>query len=229
MASGGVLGSGSIPFFGCVVLLIAMILHVLAFALPQWAKDNEGTFGLWTTNRDYCGGKNPKSVECQRFNDHWSDTDRFRASQALECLTIIFWAFPLIIIPVYLYIALGLHYRIMLGLMACLTLLGAVCNIIGVIIFGVEIEDSSELSVRWCLPVCAAGGCVGFLAFFAYFVAALSRPNFNQDQHYLSGFYVDPYKNRMYVVESTEPPVDMEAVQSNGGTVSPGQVNPIYS
>ncbi|GFR67411.1 hypothetical protein ElyMa_005581700 [Elysia marginata] len=226
MAQGGILGSASIPFFGCVVLLLAMVLHILAFAFPDWATDSEGKFGLWRVGNNYCGAKSAYSEACRRYRDYWTDFDWFLAVRALECLTIIFWAFPLVILPVYIYVALGLYYRCMMVLMACFTFLGAACNIIGVVIFGIEVEESSDLSLRWCLPMCAVAGCIGLLAFIAYFLAVLKRPKFEHQQHFLSGFYVDPYKNRMYVVETTDPPADVAVVQPNDGVISPEQVNP---
>ena len=101
----------------------------------------------------------------------------------------------------------------------------AICNIVGVIIFGIEIEDNSSLSLRWCLPVCAIGGVLGFISFIIFVAAVCKRPKFEPEQHFLSGFYVDPVKNRMYVVESDEQPVDVNT--QNGSTIGPAQVNPV--
>ncbi|RUS77102.1 hypothetical protein EGW08_015139 [Elysia chlorotica] len=225
MASRGILGAGSIPFIGCVVLLVAIFLHILAFASPAWASDDYGKFGLWRTHDDYCTNPNLRfyNTPCRYWADNWEDADWFKAVQALEMITIIFWVWPLIILPVYIYVAMGLYYKCLMGTMTAFTFLGAATNIAGLIIFGIEIETTSNLSHNWCLPVCAAGGLLGFLAFIIFLVACLNRPKFVHEQHFLSGFYADPDKNRMYVVENVEPPAASVA-PSNSVKISPAQV-----
>ncbi|GFO34602.1 hypothetical protein PoB_006110700 [Plakobranchus ocellatus] len=227
MASKGILGAASIPFIGCVTLLLAMILHILSFASPFWAedKDEDFDFGLWRSYR-CIPDQDPGSLAeegCYRWNHHWDVADWLNAVRALESLAVIFWAIPLVILPVYIYVALGLYYRCLLGTMTAFTLLGVGCSIAGVIVFGVEIGDNSGLSVSWCLPVCAAGAGLGLIAFIIFLVSTCKRPKFKHERHFVSGFYVDPDRNRMYVVENVE---QVPSTPRNGVTISPGQVNP---
>ncbi|KAK3712672.1 hypothetical protein RRG08_058574 [Elysia crispata] len=224
MVSRGILGAGSIPFIGCVVLLVAMVLDILSFASPFWAKDSFGEFGLWRTSSDYCAERSFSS--CRQWADRWESSDWFKAVQGLECCTIFFWAVPLVILPVYIYVAMGLYYKCLLGTMSVFTFLGTACNLTGVIIFGIQIEDKSELSLRWCLPTCAAGGVLGFGAFIVFFISFLNRPKFEPEQHFLSGFYADPDKNRMYVVQNVDPPATVITAR-NGDTIDPGQVDSV--
>ncbi|XP_005105741.1 uncharacterized protein LOC101851598 [Aplysia californica] len=202
----GVLGAASIPFIGCVALLLAVILHILSFASPYWADDADGDFGLW--RRAVCKDSTNQLTGvrgCYKYNHPWYVDDWLDATRGLESLTIIFWAIPLVILPVYIYVALGLYYRCLLGTMTVLTFLGAVCNIIGVIIFGIKVGETSEFGVGWCLIVCAVAAAFGIAAFFVFLIATCNRPKFAPERHFVSGFYVDPDRNRMYVVENVEP------------------------
>jgi hypothetical protein len=52
-------------------------------------------------------------------------TDWHHAVQGLESLSVIFFAIPLVVLPVYIYVALGLYYRCLIGTMALSVLLGS--------------------------------------------------------------------------------------------------------
>ncbi|KAK3712670.1 hypothetical protein RRG08_058572 [Elysia crispata] len=200
------LGAASIPFIGCVTLMLALTLHILSFAMPFWAADDVGDFGLWRVRR--CipvlqPGQLDDEV-CYQWDHPWKTSDWLKIVQALESFTILLWVIPVVVIPVYIYVALGLYYRCFLGTMTTITIVGVASSGAGVIIFGIRIADSSQLSLRWCLPVCAAGSGLGFIAFIIFLIAVLNRPKFKHDRHFVSGFYVDPDRDRMYVVENIE-------------------------
>lgn len=215
----GVLGAASIPFIGCVWLLVAITLHILSFASPYWASDAAGDFGLW--RRAVCKENGLDNVRgCYKYTTPFVD-DWIDAVRGLECLTIIFWSLPLVILPVYIYVALGLYYRRLLGTMTLLTLLGVVTNAIGVVIFALNVYDSPTEDIGWCVWTCAAGGVFGVIAFIVFFVSTCNRPKFAPHRHFVSGFYVDPDRNRMYVVENVEP-ID----RKYGSAVTVGHVNP---
>ena len=67
----GVLGAASIPFMGCVTLLLAIILHILAFASPFWAEDSEGQFGLWRVHNCNPEPNAYDNDECYQWNQKW--------------------------------------------------------------------------------------------------------------------------------------------------------------
>ena len=70
------LGSAWIPIVGCVLLVVAITLHVLSFASPYWVEDTEGDFGLW--RRVVCVDKESftdNDEGCYRYEPHW-DVDR---------------------------------------------------------------------------------------------------------------------------------------------------------
>ncbi|GFR67405.1 hypothetical protein ElyMa_005581500 [Elysia marginata] len=106
--------------------------------------------------------------------------------------------------------------------MTALTVVGVACSAAGVIIFGLKIQDSSELSLRWCLPVCAAGSGMGFVAFVIFLISVLNRPKFKHAGHFVSGFYADPDRDRMYVVEN----IEMKQRAANHPIEGQGHANP---
>ncbi|KAH9519548.1 hypothetical protein Btru_002991 [Bulinus truncatus] len=132
-------------------------------------------------------------------------TEWIDAVRAMESLTLIFWALPLVIVPVYIYVALGLYYTCTLGTMTAFTLLGAITNIIGVIIFGANIGENSDWKTGWCLIVCVIACGLGVIAFIVFAIACCQRPVFAPERHYISEFNLDRDKNKLYVIESLEP------------------------
>ncbi|ESO82998.1 hypothetical protein LOTGIDRAFT_236912 [Lottia gigantea] len=212
------LGAAALPFIACVALLAALILHVLSFASPYWAySDGVGHFGLWR----YAECLLDDIKDCYRYDMHWDAPTYLDAIRALECLTLIFWCVPMMIVPVYIYVALGLRYKCLLGCMALSILVGAICNVIGAIIFGVQI-GTNDWQLGWCLIVCIVGGALGFVSFVVMAIATFNRPDFAIERHYPSGFYVDPYKNKLYVVEN----IDRYETLSEKSDSSPMGINP---
>nr|KAG5696988.1 hypothetical protein BaRGS_008450 [Batillaria attramentaria] len=163
-----------------------------------------------------------------------------RDARGLESLAIIFFAIPLVVLPVYIYGALGLYYRCLLGSMTLFVLLGTISNIAGVVVFGVQIGSVDGWTFDWCLIVCIIGGALGLIAFIILLIATINKPEFKPDKYFSSGFYVDPDRNRLYAVESDEPvkvvypppsepttPKQLQLqVPPQGEVVHVGQVNP---
>ncbi|KAK6182978.1 hypothetical protein SNE40_010538 [Patella caerulea] len=211
----GAFGSAATPFIGTVALLAAMIFHVLAFAAPYWSTtESDGNYGLWRRARCRIEG----STDCYRYNMHWSVADWLNAVRGLECLTIIFWSVPLMILPVYIYVALGLHYRCLLGSCCVSVLVGSICNIIGAIIYGIQIATDDVMRLGWCLIICIIGGGLGFVSFIILLIATFNRPDFSIDRHYPSGFYVDPDRNKLYavgVINDNFETLSVKSAQSN--------------
>ncbi|XP_059141840.1 uncharacterized protein LOC131929578 [Physella acuta] len=214
------LGAASIPFIACISLLAAMVLQILSFAAPYWAYSNTEDIGLW--RRTNCVQRNGVSG-CYRTDHLWYYyTEWIDAVRAMEALTIIFWAIPLIVLPVYIYVALGLYYRCTIGTMTVLTILGAITNLIGVIIFGAKIGENSAWRASWSLILCVIACGLGIVAFVFLLIACCKKPpKFIVASHFHSAFYVDPDRNRMYVVEDVE--------QVKNGTIigGIGQINPV--
>ncbi|PVD26296.1 hypothetical protein C0Q70_13967 [Pomacea canaliculata] len=201
-----VFGPAATPFLGCIALLAAEILTIIAFASPYWASDESKSFGLW--RKAQCAQKEVLyRQDCLRWDFPWYGAAWQDAVRAMECLAIIFFAIPLIILPVYIYVALGLYYRCLMGCMAVSVLLASVCNIIGVIIYGVHIGSNETWRIGWCLIVCIIGGAFGLISFIIFLIATINKPNYTPEQYLLSGsgFFVDPDRNRLYVVQTEEP------------------------
>ncbi|KAK7104105.1 uncharacterized protein [Littorina saxatilis] len=200
-----VFGAASIPFIGCVALLAAEIMTILAFATPYWASDDDMSFGLWRTAKCNPGSTGPDRDDCYRSDFPWKGADWQHATRGLESLAIIFFSFPLIVLPVYIYVALGLYYRCLMGCMALSVLLGTLCNIAGVVIYGIQIGSNDTWKLGWCLIVCIIGGGLGLIAFIILLIATINKPTFTPEKYFLSGFYVEQDRNRLYVVETDEP------------------------
>ncbi|CAG5132536.1 unnamed protein product [Candidula unifasciata] len=217
----GVLGAASIPFIACVTLLMAMILQVLSFAAPFWAYDNNGDFGLW---RKYLclaanGGSPNNDLGCYKQDHPWYIGDWLDAVRAMESLAIIFWAIPLVIIPVYIYVALGLYYRCLLGTMTALTLLGAICNLIGFLVYAAQIAKNDTWFAGWCFILCIIADAFGFLSFVILVIATCKKPEFTLDQYYTSGYFIHPERDELYIIGNMEPVKDASIY--NGGHVNP--------
>lgn len=216
----GAFGAAAIPLMGCVTLLTAEILTILAMAAPFWATftSSDAQFcisppckywlGLWRKTSCNWGSTGVSREDCSRWDHPYFHADWHHAVQGLESLAVIFFAIPLIVLPVYIYVALGLYYRSLMGTMAVSVLIGTGCNIAGVIVFGVKIGSESSWNYSWCLIVCVIGGGLGLIAFIIILIATINKPEFAAEKYFASGqsgFYVDRDRNRLYVVETNEP------------------------
>ncbi|CAL1537326.1 unnamed protein product [Lymnaea stagnalis] len=198
----GVLGAASIPFIGCVSLLACMVLQILAFAAPFWAYSPTADIGLW--RRTNCIDENGVSG-CYRTDHMWYFyTEWLDAVRAMEALAIIFWAIPLVILPVYIYVSLGLYYMCTMMTMSVFTILGCVCNLIGIIIFGAKIGENSDWKTGWCLVLCVIACGLGIAAFVLFLIACCKKPQFDPDTYYISGLFVGPEDEQIYVIENSE-------------------------
>lgn len=97
----------------------------------------------------------------------------------------------------------------------------AMCNIIAIIVFAVKINEKSW-DAEWCIIVDSVAAGVGIIATFILLISIFNKPKFELQRHFLSGFYVDPDRNRMYVVENVEEPVKQPP-----SSVDHGQINPV--
>jgi hypothetical protein len=211
--------AASIPFFGCTTLLIAMVLQVLSYAAPFWAYDKNGDFGLW---RKYTcitvdGDGSASDLGCYKQDHPWYIGGWLNAVRAMESLAIILWAVPLVVLPIYIYVALGLHYRCMLGTMTALTLLAAICNLIGFLIYAAKIADNASWSTGWCFILCVIADGFGFLSFVIFLISTCSRPTFNVDNYYPSEYFVHP---ELYIINNLGP-------TKAGSIFNGGHVNPV--
>ncbi|XP_076441625.1 uncharacterized protein LOC143280814 [Babylonia areolata] len=200
-----VFGSAATPFIGCVALLAAEVLTILAFASPYWASVGQESYGLWRKARCNPGLSGPERQDCSTWNFPWYGKDWQHASRGLESLAIIFFAIPLIVLPVYIYVALGLKYRSTLGFMTLFVFLGTLSNIAGVVVYGVQIGSDDSWKLGWCLIVCVIGGALGLVSAIILLIATINRPEFAAEKYFASGFFVDPDRNQLYVVETDEP------------------------
>ncbi|KAL8583830.1 hypothetical protein ACOMHN_040299 [Nucella lapillus] len=230
-----VFGNAAIPLIGCVALLAGETLTILSFASPYWASVGQEYFGLWRVARCDPGSTAPGRQDCKRWDMLWNGEDWQLATRGLESLAIIFFAIPLIVLPVYIYVALGLYYRCTLFLMTLSAFLGTLSNIAGVVVYGVKIGSNEGWKLGWCLIVCIIGGALGLIAAIILIIATINKPEFQPERYFNSGFYVDQDKNRLYVVESdepvkvvyaaSEPPISAKTLPPPT-PLSPGQINP---
>ncbi|KAK3093445.1 hypothetical protein FSP39_015802 [Pinctada imbricata] len=192
------LGAASLPFISCIALLAAAILQILGVAASNWSHDGTFYVGLW--RRGLC--MRPLHVDCYR-DDHveYFTQPWLHAVRGLECLGVVFIAVPLVVLPVYMYIALGLYYKCMMITMCVSSFLAAVSIIIGVSIYAVKVT-TQDWSVEWCVFVCiVACGCA-FIAFLVLLVAVISkRPPGLKEVHVHTEIYVDPNKPKLYTID----------------------------
>lgn len=173
MAASRVIGAASLPLIATIALIAAAVCQVLAFGCASWGYDGTRFLyvGLW---RDGNCNK-PDHKECfQRDHVEYFAEDWLKAVRGLECLALIFLALPLVVLPVYMYVALGLYYRCMLGSMAICCLLSAVCCLAGVIVYGVQVT-SMDWDTSWCLWVAIVGAGGAFIAFLILTIATLTK------------------------------------------------------
>ncbi|KAL5008691.1 hypothetical protein ScPMuIL_014272 [Solemya velum] len=169
---GSIFGAAALPLIACVALLVAATLQILGFASPYWSHDGTRYTGLWREGECL----RESYYDCYKFDITilQRTPDYLHAVRGLESLGIIFLAIPLITLPVYMYIALGMYYRCMLGSMCVSSLLSAVTIIIGVIIYALEIADQNK-TVAWSLFVCIVGGACSFIGFLVLLIAIIVK------------------------------------------------------
>lgn len=168
---GRLFGSAGMPMMACIALLIGAIFQILGFAAPYWAFDGTYDVGLWRVARCKTG----YHLDCYR-EDHveYFTSDWLKVVRAFESLGVIFMALPLVIIPVYMYVSLGLYYRFMMTSMCVSSLISALSIIIGVSVYSVNIT-LSDWDVSWCLFVCIVAFVATLIAFLILVVAACSN------------------------------------------------------
>ncbi|XP_046334297.1 uncharacterized protein LOC124116815 [Haliotis rufescens] len=213
-----VFGAAAIPFIACIALLLAESLQILSFAAPYWASDQFGSFGLWRHVK-CVGGSN---IDCYQYEYPWHVDVWLNAVRAMESIAIIFIAIPLVVMPVYIYVALGLYYRCVLLTMTVFALLASLCNISGVVVYGVTIGQTPDWAVGWCLIVCIIGAGFDFIGFLVLLIAAINKPNFSPERFTTSGYYVDHDSNKLYAVEGVERDMIRTDVSQFGGHSNPG-------
>ncbi|XP_060083722.1 uncharacterized protein LOC132562962 [Ylistrum balloti] len=197
----GVLGAASMPFIAGVALLGSAILHIVCFIAPNWANDGTQSLGLWR----YGKCRDPDFHNCYK-HDH-VDTqleDWFQVVRAMGCLAVICLSLPLVILPVYMYIALGMYYRRMMGFLAFCSFLATLSIAAGVVIFVVGATDEGW-SLEWCFIVDIVAGVFAFIGFVVLLAVLLTRrPADLKPTYYPSTIHVDPAKPKLYLVQ-TEP------------------------
>lgn len=199
-------------------MLAAETLTIIAMASPFWATFSSADerfctsppckywIGLWRKTSCEWGSTGVGREDCSRWDHPYIHADWHHAVQGLESLAVIFFAVPLIVLPVYIYVALGLYFRCLMACMVLSVLLGTCCNIAGVIVFGVRIGVENSWSYSWCLIVCVVGGGLGLIAFIILLIATINKPTFSpSNKYFASGFYVERDRNRLYVIETDEP------------------------
>ncbi|KAL4237973.1 hypothetical protein ACF0H5_002683 [Mactra antiquata] len=198
----GGFGAASFPLISAIALLAGAVLLILGFATPNWAFDGTHYVGLWRYGR--CASENYE--DCYHYDQpsliHVPDW--LHIVRALECCAVIFVAFPLVILPVYMYVALGMKYRCMMGTMCLLTLLSVGTGLAGVIIYGINL-NSNGWDLAWSM-ICVVVGCAMiFIGFLVLLVSMLSkRPEGITEPYYPTTILVDPNKNKLYTIRLEE-------------------------
>ncbi|XP_048249127.1 uncharacterized protein LOC124116822 isoform X2 [Haliotis rufescens] len=236
----GIRRYGVLPLLACIALLLAEILQILSFAAPFWAWDSSASFGLWRRlsclrgSHDGCiqfnypwhlrgldGGSVWRSCNANIKNEvfcapfHWLNNVR-----GLESVAIICAAIPLVVMPVYVYVSMGLYHRCFLITMAVFTLVAALCNIVGVIVYGVAIGARLEWTVGWCLFVCVIGGVLDIVGFIILLIATFVKPKIPpQTFQRATSLYVNRDTNKLYAMEGDESGrIDIDVSEYGGRT-----------
>lgn len=198
----GSFGAASYPLISAIALLIGAVLIVLGFAAPYWAFNGNEYVGLWT----FGNCKNPEYKDCYQYEQPSLRhiPTYLHVVRALECVCVILVAVPLVILPVYMYVALGMKYRCMMASMCVSCLLSAIAGIIGVAIYGANLSENN-MQVAWCLIIVAVGCACVFIGFLVLLVACVTkRPEIIREAYYPSTIYVDPHKNKLYTIRLEE-------------------------
>lgn len=198
----GGFGAASLPIISAIALLTGAVLIILGFAAPFWAYNGKTNLGLWR----YGACVNSDFKECYS-NDQPSLINIpswLHAVRALECCSIFFVAVPLVLLPIYMYVALGLYYRCFMGTLCAMSLLSTLTGITGVIVYGVNISNN-DWTVEWSLIVVVIGCAIVFIGFLVLLVSMLSkRPPGITQPYYQTTLYVDPKKHKLYTIRLDE-------------------------
>lgn len=191
-------GGAALPLISCIALLAGAILIILGFATPSWAFDGDNYVGLWR----YGNCKESGYRECYHY-DQPSFTlvpTWLHVVRAFECASVVCVSIPLVILPVYMYIALGMYYKCMMGCMSLLSILSTVFGVVGVIIYGVNMNDQGW-EMAWSFVVVIVGCALVFIGFMVLVVALVTkRPEGIKESFYPATLYVDPEKNVLYTI-----------------------------
>lgn len=170
-------GPVAFPLMGCLVLLISAIFLVLSFASPFWAFDGLRHRGLWRLGE--CGSGH---VDCWRADQMHYYPVWLYVVQAFECVAIIFISLPLVVIPIYMYVAVGLKYKLMMGLTAICSGIATICIFIGVITYGTQAtqekrsgSDQEGWDLMWCFIVNIVAGAVALIGLIVFIIAFIKK------------------------------------------------------
>ncbi|XP_048249125.1 uncharacterized protein LOC124116823 isoform X2 [Haliotis rufescens] len=122
--------------------------------------------------------------------------------------------------PVYVYVSMGLYHRCFLITMAVFTLVAALCNIVGVIVYGVAIGARLEWTVGWCLFVCVIGAVFDIVGFIVLLIATFVKPKIPpQTFQRATSLYVNRDTNKLYAMEGDESGrIDIDVSEYGGRT-----------
>lgn len=191
-------GAAAMPLIASIALLAGAILIILGFATPSWAFDGTNYVGLWRYGNCLEDGY----IKCYHYDQPSFTTvpTWLHLVRAFECASVVCIAIPLVILPVYMYIALGMYYKCMLGWMSLLSILSTIFGVVGVIIYGVNLNDLNW-DMGWSLIVVVVGCAMVFIGFLVLVVALVTkRPADIKERFYPSTLYVDPDKNVLYTI-----------------------------
>ncbi|KAH3874765.1 uncharacterized protein LOC127870458 [Dreissena polymorpha] len=191
-------GAASLPLISAIALLAGALLIILGFAAPYWANDGTHYVGLWRYGRcvkdDIIGCYALDQPSFRRIPD-W-----LHAVRALECVAVACVSIPLVILPVYMYVALGMYYRCMMGTMCLFALMSTLTGIAGVIVYGINLTNNGW-DIAWSMICVIIGSAIVFIGFLILLISMVSkRPSTIHQPFYPSTIYVDPYKNKLYTI-----------------------------
>lgn len=188
-----------LPFFGCFTLLAGNIFLILGFASPYWLSEEgspAASRGLWRERRCQISGG------CYLYDIVKHYGTYFDAVRGLMCLAIIFLATPLVVLPIYMYVAGEHFYRRTMTSAAVLALLSALCIFISVIVFASLASEKSNY-LDWSFYMIVVSGALATFSFIVFLVAALTgRPV--TGQLITNAIYVDNMEKKSYFSEKMD-------------------------
>lgn len=195
----GQFGGIGLPFFGCAILLVGNIFLVLGFATPYWVSDDRITTtsrGLWRERRCLSSGG------CYVFDIVKDYGMYLSAVRGLLCLAIIFMATPLVVLPIYMYLAGSDFFRRTMSTAALLSLLAAVCIFVAVIIYASCISDQSTY-LNWSFYMVVVSGAMATFCFIVFLVTALTVKPVS-GQLITNAIYADNIRKKNYLSEDVD-------------------------
>ncbi|KAL3873152.1 hypothetical protein ACJMK2_036306 [Sinanodonta woodiana] len=194
----GPFGAGALPLISCIALLAGATLIILGFGAPYWAHNKQDYVGLWRF-----GNCEPAYKNCYYYDQPspMQIPDWLHAVRAMESLAIIFIAIPLVTLPIYMYIALGMYYRCFIATMSVSSLLSAICGIVGVIVYGAE-ATKLDWTISWSLIVVVIGSACAFIGFLVLLAAMCAKRPESIKQAYLpKNLYIHESKPKLYTIQ----------------------------